>query len=65
MAAKEKKVKVHEHLHQAKGKSQYDIWISDECHLDINNVEGFVSIHNATDEDWKEAKKLVKQYKQF
>jgi len=31
--------------------------------LDINNVEGFVSIHNATDEDWKEAEKLIKQYK--
>jgi hypothetical protein len=65
MAKKETKIKVHEHKHEAKGKSQFDIWIDENCHLDINNVEGFISIHDASDEAWEQAKKIIKQYKSF
>lgn len=46
-----------------KGKSQYDIWLSETCHLDINNITGLVSFQNATSTDLKEIQKLIKKYR--
>lgn len=66
MAKKTENIKVHEHKHEAKGLSQYDIWIDDTCHLDINNVNKHVSFQGATTEKhFKEIEKLIKKYKTF
>jgi len=57
-------MKIIEHKHKEKGnKSQYDVWLSDSCHLDINNITGHVSFQNATSTDLKEIQKLIKKYK--
>lgn len=59
---KTKVIKVHEHPDKAKTKSQFDIWI-DNCHVDVNNIEGHVSINNATISDFDEISKQIKKYK--
>jgi hypothetical protein len=55
----------HKDKDKDKGKSQYDIWLSDTCHLDINNITGIVSFQNANSTDLKEIQKLIKKYKKY
>jgi hypothetical protein len=57
-------MKIIEHKNKdKKNKSQYDIWLSENCHLDINNITGHVSFQNATSTDLKEIQKIIKKYK--
>ena len=63
MTKKAIKIKVHEHKDLKKGASQYDIWIDNSCHIDINNTGGFYSVHNLeTTAQLKEVEKLIKKY---